>query len=116
MWISRQFGKAEQPIVETGKVTLNSNGELEAVSTGVQRDFSVFSPFGYCFSLPQGEDMLLIESSGEQASLGVVMKNENLQTGEVKITSSGGAYIHLRNDGTVVINGVEISKEGVIND
>jgi hypothetical protein len=34
--------------------------------------------------------------------------------GEVKITSLSGAYIHLKNDGSIELNGLLISKEGKI--
>ncbi len=117
MWISRQIGTPKQnSAAETGTVTLNSNGKVEAVSTGVQRDINVFSPFGYSFSVPEGEEMLLIEKSGEQAALGIAVKNKKLLSGEIKIESSSGAYIYLKNDGSVIINGLEISRDGVIND
>lgn len=117
MWISRQIAKSqEQPAVQTGISTLNRNGEIDAVSTGAERSINIYAPYGYTFSLPMGIDMLLTKSDGEQAAIGVLMKNNGVKAGEVKITAASGAYIHLKNDGSVVINGLEIDRDGVIAD
>lgn len=115
MWLSRQIIKqVQEPTVQKGRVTLNSQGELEAVSTGVERSVKVFSPYGYSYSLPEGEDMILTQSNGEQSSFGVEMDLNGVKTGEIKITSYSGGYIYLKNDGSVIINGLKISKTGVI--
>lgn len=115
MWLSRQIIKNEEkPAIQSGRVTLNENGEFEAVASGVDRSVRMFSPYGYGFSLPKGERMLLTESDGSQAAFGVEMSRENIEPGEIKITSSSGAYIYLKNDGSVVINGLEIDSRGAI--
>lgn len=115
MWISRQIMKSqEQPALETGVSTLNRNGEVDAVSTGAERCINIYAPYGYSFSLPTGVDMLLTKSDGEQAAIGVLMKNSDVRPGEIKIKAASGAYIHLKNDGSVVINGLEINRDGEI--
>ena len=39
MWISKQIIKEQKvPAVECGKVTMSSNGAVEATSTGVERN------------------------------------------------------------------------------
>lgn len=117
MWISRQTIKsALDPAVQCGKVTLNNSGEISAASTGAERSVKVYAPYGYSFSLPAGSDLLLSRSGGEQVSFGTQMKDESVSQGEIKITSAAGGYIYLKNDGSVIINGLKINKEGVIND
>lgn len=117
MWISRRMlENEEKQTVQPGRVTLNKNGRVEAVSTGVERDVEIYSPFGYCFSLPKGSEMLLVQSADGQAAIGVKHSAENIFPGEIKISSPSGAYIYLKKDGSVVINGLEIGKDGVIND
>lgn len=117
MWISKQIIKSpNQPTVQTGISTLNRNGEVDAVSTGAERNIHIYVPYGYSFSLPTGMDMLLTKGDGEQAAIGVLMKNNGIKAGEVKITAASGAYIHLKNNGSVVINGLEIDRDGVIAD
>lgn len=115
MWISKQLTeKADSPIIENGRVTLNDKGELEAVSTGAERSVRVYAPYGYSFSLPAGSELLMTRSSGEQVSFGTEMKSDSLSEGEIKITSASGGYIYLKNDGSIVINGLTINKKGVI--
>ncbi len=99
--------------VETGVVTMNDAGALEAVGSGVSRNVDVFSPYGYSYSLPAGEKMLMAENGASQAGLGVMM-NESVKTGEIKIANPFGAYIYLKEDGSVVINGLTVTKNGEV--
>lgn len=53
MWISKQIIKEQKvPAVECGKVTMSSNGAVEATSTGVERNVNFYSPYGYNFCVP----------------------------------------------------------------
>ncbi len=115
MWISKQIIKEQKvPAVECGKVTMSSNGAVEATSTGVERNVNFYSPYGYNFCVPKGERLLLTQGGGEQVCIGVENDSSNVEYGEIKITSLSGAYIHLKNGGRIVINGLVISKEGKI--
>lgn len=115
MWISRQISRVqEEAPVCKGRVTLNDNGSLEAVSTGIERNLEVFSPYGYSYSIPTGDDMLLAKCDGQQCAVGVKMNNSGLPLGEIMISSSSGACIRLKNDGSVEINGLVIDKSGRI--
>ncbi len=115
MWISRQLSeKSESPIIESGKITLNDKGELEAVSTGFERSVKVYAPYGYSFSLPSGSQILMTRNAGEQVSFAAEMDTSSVSEGEIKITSASGGYIYLKNDGSVIINGLKINRKGVI--
>lgn len=115
MWISEQMVKpTSQSVIQTGKSTSNNNGVVEAVSTGIGRDIPVYSPYGYCFSLPVGSDLLLASNDAEQIGIGVLNSSAGLQKGEIKICSMAGGYIYLKNNGSVIINGLEITRDGVI--
>lgn len=114
MWISRHISKsADTAAVQTGKSTLNSNGSIEAVANGAERDLVIYSPYGYAFSLPAGVDMLLTKCGGAQAGAGTLMNSSGLESGEIKISAKSGAYIKLCSDGGVIINGLRINKNGV---
>lgn len=115
MWISRQIIKEEKlPPTECGKVSMNSGGKIEAASTGVERNVDFYSPYGYISCVPKGEKLLLTQGGGEQVCIGVESDSSAVGYGEVKITSLSGAYIHLKNDGSIELNGLLISKEGKI--
>ncbi|MDD6728279.1 MAG: hypothetical protein PUE08_03550 [Eubacteriales bacterium] len=115
MWISKQtVNGGDKAAVESGKVTLNDNGHLEAVSTGAQRSVKVYAPYGYSFSAPKGSELLMTRNAGEQVSFACEMESADTKEGEIKITASSGAYIHLKNDGSVIINGLKINSKGEI--
>lgn len=116
MWISRQLAqeKQETPPIQTAKVTLNNTGEDNGVSAGSERGVKLCSPYGYCFSLPAGESLILTHCDAQQTAIGVTMAAKGLKTGEIKISSESGGYIYLKNDGSVIINGLEINSDGVI--
>lgn len=116
MWISKQIVKeSSEPYAQTGKSTLNNNGSVEAVSSGVNRDLKLVSPYGYSFSLPAGTGLLLMKADGSQLGIGVPANDNSLKTGEIKITSKSGAFIHLRDDGSISLNGLIINNNGVID-
>lgn len=117
MWISKQFSNSnlnENPAMQTATVTLNDNGDVEASSTGTERGVQFCAPFGYCYSLPTGEKLLLTHCDAEQTAIGVSMNSKDLKSGEIKISSPFGGFIHLKSNGSVIINGLEIDKDGVI--
>jgi phage gp45-like len=117
MWISRNFNtRGSSGSLETGTVTMSSNGEVEAVSSGVDRLARLSAPFGYSFGVPQGQELVIARLDGEQVAIGTVMQSRGLDEGEIMISSPSGAYIRLCTDGSVIINGLVISREGVIND
>lgn len=115
MWISKQLAEdSGETELHTGKSTLNSNGRVEVVSSSVNRNVDMYAPYGYSFSLPAGNNVLLAKGDGEQIGIGVSVDGDELETGEIKITSFSGGYIHIRQDGSVVINGLIINRNGVI--
>lgn len=117
MWISKQLSEENQretPLLQSATVTLNDAGDVEVSSTGTERGVQICSPYGYNFSLPQGEKLLLTHSDGAQTAIGVSMKSSGLEQGEIKIASPFGSYIHFKSNGSVIINGREIDKNGVV--
>lgn len=117
MWISRQLSRrgSYDEQMQTGVSTLNSNGSIEAVSTGTERDIKVYSSYGYSFSPPAGVRMLFTKTDGQQSAVGVLMNSGSTEPGEIRIEADSGAYVYLKKDGSVIINGLEINKNGVIN-
>ncbi|MCC8073164.1 MAG: hypothetical protein LIO62_03450 [Clostridiales bacterium] len=115
MWLSKQTVKGqENPTVQTGTSTLSTQNYIEASATGVSRDVRLYSPYGYSYSLPTGEKVLLAQTDGTQAGIGIAMAQQNLNEGEIKISSPFGGYIFFSNDGSVTINGLKINSNGEI--
>ncbi len=114
MWLSKRFNKPKISVSEVGTVTNSNNSTINTSSTVSSNGVLNYSPYGYSFSAPKGEEVLLINSSLGTVGAGIKMKNENLSSGEIAISSIGGAKIILKNDGTVFINGIIINKEGCL--
>lgn len=118
MWLSKMMTSNDvEEKAENGSVTLSSNNTIETNSSIRVREITSYSPYGYASVPPVGEEVMLIPSADGQAIVGTKIKATKLQSGEILITSSGGASIALKNDGSVVINSVVITKEGeILND
>ena len=112
MWLSRNFKNPEQSAAENGVVTLSAENSTEANSSLPSRTSECFSPYGYSFRLPVGEEVLIVNSASGAAVAGSKMKTQGLAQGEVEIRSLGGARILLKNDGSVVINSLVINRDG----
>lgn len=114
MWLSKRYLKRTDSLAEEGTITVSSDGCSEAAGTLRSRSAESYSPYGYSYCAPVGEQVLIVNSSSGAVSAGTKMKSSQLLQGEVSLFSLGGASIMLKNNGDVVINGVVISKDGRI--
>lgn len=115
MWISEAINSAtvsQKP--EKAVVTMATTGATEATGSFQTRNFMEFAPFGYASKIPEGTEVLMIPTSDGNACCGAKSASHSLKPGEIKITSPFGGYMHLKTDGSVVINGVVISADGKI--
>ncbi|WP_273431771.1 hypothetical protein [Eubacterium coprostanoligenes] len=114
MWMSKRIvATSEKEVAEKGKVTLSEN-QLEAGATVTRRNIDSYAPYGYKSVPPVDEDVIMLESNDGAVVLGALSKDEDIESGEVKISSLGGAYIILKNNGDIVLNGLVIDSRGVI--
>ena len=114
MWMSKRIvATSEKEFAEKGKVTLSDN-QLEAGATVTRRNIDSYAPYGYKSVPPVDEDVIMLESNDGVVVLGALSKDEDIESGEVKISSLGGAYIILKNNGDIVLNGLVIDSRGVI--
>ena len=114
MWMSKRIvATSEKEFGEKGKVTLTDN-QLEAGATVTRRNIDSYAPYGYKSVPPVDEDVIMLESNDGAVVLGALSKDEDIESGEVKISSLGGAYIILKNNGDIVLNGLVIDSRGVI--
>ncbi len=112
MWLSKRFNSPYVSVSEVGTVTNSNNSIINTSSTVTSNGVLNYSPYGYSFSAPTGEEVLLVNSSSGTVGAGMKMKSQNLSSGEIAISSIGGAKIILKNDGTVNINGIVVTKDG----
>lgn len=115
MWLSRQLNQdKESGFSETGQVTISSGNIFAVCGSMENRSFKIFSPYGISSLPPEGQQALLLNGTGGGYCVGFQNQTMGLEPGEVRISSLGGSYIHLRNNGEVDINGLVITSEGTI--
>lgn len=114
MWISRGFYRKSIQPPEIGTITVSGNAGAEASATAQTKSVSLYSPYGYSYCAPRGEEVLLVNSALGAVGSGMRMKRSDLSAGEIEISSLGGARIILKNDGSVCINGYTFLKDGTV--
>lgn len=114
MWLNEQMvNKRSSSEIESATVTMGGN-QVETVSSAQQRGAQVYAPYGYNAAVPSGQDVLLISGADGGFVAGVKSAKNSLKSGEIEISSAGGASIVLCNDGRVIINGMIINSKGEI--
>ena len=115
MWLSRKIVQhtPENEAATLGTVSIGG-ADAAVVTDGEKRNARVISPGGYLWQ-PDTSDSVLVIRGNELYVPGVLQSGGALAPGEVMLYS-GGASIHLRNDGTIEITGrVEITGEAFVN-
>lgn len=103
--------RPETPVI--AQVSYSEGAGFGAVGESEHRQIPVFAPRGICYRPCEGDNLLLIPVDGADVCAGV-LSGENLEPGELALSSAGGARILLKKNGDVVINGVVISRDGVV--
>lgn len=106
MWISRRIARSEaEEGLQEGKIT--SSGSAPTIqSVREARAVDTIFPYGYTAHMPKGEKAVM---AGEFC-IGVSSAESELLEGEIMLRSQGGASIHLKNNGDVIINGQRFVK------
>ena len=110
MWMTnRQEQEAlKEPAAELGQVTLSGAGTGVALA-GERRNITLCGPGGYHWAPVQGDTVLVVKSGPEQAPCitGVAEETEAmaLEPGEVCLSAALGSGLHLRPDGTILLEG-----------
>lgn len=114
MRILRDSSSGARGGATVAQVTFSGSGGFGAASSGERRDLPVFAPRGVAYRPCEGDNLLLLPTGGGEACAGVLSAAEGLAPGELRLASSGGAVVHLKGNGDIVLNGVTITKAGEI--
>lgn len=106
MWVSQKMGALEysDAQMQLGEVT-NNVGGITVQAVGQYSNMPIAAPWGITYLPPKGAKVLVLESEEMTLCTGAVMETTALAAGELMLCSAGGASIHLKNNGEVVING-----------
>lgn len=113
MWLAKQAaqGRQRQPVSVQGA----QMGELYPLGEFEYRELPSCGPYGIYSRPPHKTDLMVLSTDGGKACIGAVTEpgeQPGLEPGEVLIRSAGGAEIKLCADGSILLNGLRISKSG----
>ena len=115
MWLSEnRKSKNTVPEADEGFVTVTGS-ENAVLTDGENREVILVAPGGYIWRPQLSDGVLLLKNGKGGYLLGKTGESGELDAGEVLIKSKGGAFIHLKNDGTTVIHG-DVLVEGRIRE
>lgn len=100
MWLTKQLGKDSVLQVKSGRVT--GGAEFAVQGENKYQSPEMLFPYGFVSTAAQGEKAVMLD--GYCAGISS-LPDTALNEGEVRLYSSGGAEILLKNSGEVVING-----------
>lgn len=100
MWLTQKLSENQSVVkLEDGTVT---SADGTTVQTEIEhRNVTVAAPFGMSSLPPKDTKVVLLNG----LCVGVVMNQDDINSGEVRLRSSGGAEVLLKNNGEVWING-----------
>ena len=96
------------------QVTFSEPGNFGAVGSAEHRGIPVFAPKGISYAPSEGDNLLILPVDGTDTCIGTLVYSAGLPAGELRLTSVGGAEIRLKNDGSITLNGLTITKEGAV--
>lgn len=106
MWLTEKLNRNTETNLTEGEV--GSSERLTITGESVHIAPQQVLPYGIASVPPAGEQAVML--SGLCVGVATV-QDARLEPGELLLFSSGGAEIHLKNDGTVVINGQSFSRK-----
>lgn len=107
MWIPKVIADKHRQRNITHGVVVHTDGNKTSINTVQEfKEVDKIVPYGIMYSAPIGSKSVVVPVGKSQVCAGIICnRNDELEPGELLLFSSGGAKIHLKNDGTVIING-----------
>lgn len=96
------------------QVSYADSSGFGVVGASELRDSLVFAPRGVSYMPCTGDNLLILPVNGTDTCVGALSSVSGLKPGELRLRSSGGAVILLRQNGDIQLNGVIITKDGEI--
>jgi hypothetical protein len=95
------------------QVSYSESAGFGALAEAETRGVPVFAPRGMSYRPREGDRLLLLRADGTDVCVGCLAA-DSLEPGELALASSGGARLHLKNNGEISLNGLIISPNGSI--
>lgn len=105
MWLTKQVSSNESEVVKSGEVL---GGEYAVQGESKFASPETIFPYGFISVAAKGEKAVML---GDYCAGVAAVPGVSLNEGEVRLFSSGGAEILLKNSGEVIINGQVFNAE-----
>jgi len=113
MWINERLNASpESELPHIGRVVRLQGGFADVEGDMKLAEVACISPFGMACLPPVGEEVLVVPGASGYYCIGSSAGAP--AAGAVTLRNAAGAEILLREDGSISLNGVVISKDGVI--
>ena len=113
MWLSEEIATSGKDMFQPrlGHVVKTNKDKVTVKADGDYNDVAVIN-VNNIESMPTVGDEVVVFPVGDSAVCSTLTsRHSSVQEGEIYISNDNGAYIWLKNDGTIVINGQVFNKE-----
>ena len=111
MWLTSYItnNSISAPYAVKGELSTGGLGGASVSSSGEHKGIEMCFPYGVVSVPPAGERAVVLPLDDGEVGLGVLKKAVGLEAGELMLYSKGGATLVLKNDGRVLVNGIELA-------
>lgn len=105
MWILRSITESNKTAkkADLGLITNNSGNRLNIQGSQQYHRITSAAPYGIESNPPKGAKSVIIPLEHTGLCIGICNESNDLQPGELKLFSSGGAELLLKNDGSIAV-------------
>lgn len=114
MRLSEYFGGIQTLSPQIAEAGGMQGGGVVAQGQDITEGMPLFAPCGVGYIPAEGQRLLLLPFDDHYVCVGALADTQGLCAGELVLKSAGGACIHLKNSGEVVVNGLTITPDGQI--
>lgn len=96
-------------------VTMADASVIHAAGHTGLRNVKLAVPYGVTARPVEGDEVVLLPlNNGEYVILGTVCRRSDVQSGEILLQAKSGAYIKLKANGEIELNGMVIRADGTM--
>lgn len=111
MWLLKNMAQnsKKEKNADRGEIALPGQTEVNISASGEHIGVPLCAPCGIAYVPTQGEQAVILPGKDGGVCIGAPVKEKGLSPGEIMLYSEGGATLVLKNDGSILANGRDIT-------
>lgn len=111
MWLLKNMAQnsKKEKNADRGEIALPGGTEVDISASGEHIGVPLCAPCGIAYVPVQGEQAVILPGENGGVCLGSPVRDKGLSPGEIMLYSQGGATLVLKNDGSILANGRDIT-------